>query len=75
MATDRTPQCVKDVLDKPGIYEFRGRGYKWYFEVDGKKLVHQLNPRTMARDGVLSKSGWNPEAAYGTVHLYEGREK
>ena len=58
MPTDNTPQCVKEVLDKPGIYEFSEDAFYWFFEVaDGE--VYQLQPDTMARDRVLSPGGWH----------------
>ena len=65
--TDRTPKCVKDVLDKPGRYRFDGQGLIWFFEVDTEGNVYQLKPDAKTRDGFLSKDGWNPSADYGRV--------
>jgi hypothetical protein len=64
---DKTPDCVKAVLDKPGKYRFDGKAYYWFFEVTENREVHQLNSRTMERDGYLSPDGWNPSARKGKV--------
>jgi len=62
------PQCVLDVLDKPGRYKFlQGDEWYWFFEVDATGRIFQLNPHNMKRDGILSKNGWNECAASGRV--------
>lgn len=65
---DYTPTCVRAVLDKPGRYVFASElGSCFAFEVDEQGRVHQLDPRTMKRDGVLSPEGWFAEAEAGVV--------
>lgn len=63
----KPPQSVLQVLDKPGIYRFDEHAFYWYFEVDTDGIVHQLNPRTMERDGVLRANRWTVSARYGKV--------
>lgn len=57
MNVDRTPDCVKAALGCPGIYKWENSGISMLMEVDDQGRVHQLNPRTMERNGILSKSG------------------
>lgn len=64
---DTTPQCVRDVLNKPGKYRFDQKAWYWFFEVDKNRRIYQLNPRTMKRDGLLSPDGWNECAKDGSV--------
>ena len=64
---DTTPQCVRDVLDKPGRYRFDQKSWHWFFEVDDKRRVYQLDPRTKRRDGILSPDGWADHAQFGVV--------
>jgi hypothetical protein len=67
MPVDRTPECVRAVLDKPGKYEFRNNGLLFFIEVDEKGHVYQLKPRSLVRDGILSRSGWADSASTGKV--------
>lgn len=54
----RHPQ-IEAILKDPGIYRV-AQGLLYYFiEVDETETVHQLNPHTMERDGVLDRDGWN----------------
>jgi len=64
---DNTPPAVKAVLDKPGKYVFLGPVTSWLFEVDKEGNVHQLNLKTMERDGILSPHRWNPLSSMGIV--------
>jgi len=68
---DKTPNCVKQVLDEPGIYLFTNNKYSWFFEITKDKKIYQLNPQTMKRDGILSATGWNEIAHFGTVTAVE----
>ena len=61
------PKSVHAILGKPGIYRFDENVFYWFFEVDINQQVHQLNPRTWRRDGLLREDGWTEDAKAGTV--------
>jgi hypothetical protein len=57
---DTTPLCVRDRLDKPGVYRLllEKRNAVILLEIDDQRRVHQLNPKTLERDGILSPQRW-----------------
>ena len=69
----KAPPAVSAVLDKPGMYAFYNPTLVFLFEVDERGRVHQLTPRTLQRDGILNKTGWNATAQRGTVKPIGGK--
>lgn len=69
----KAPKIVEDVLDKPGRYTFVGTIWAWQFEVDDQGQVHQINPMTNERDGVLEPDGWteHSHSSHNIVVLLE----
>lgn len=69
----KTPAQVEAIRNKPGVYRFDQATWYWFFEVAEDGKIHQLNPETMQRDGVLSDDRWNFSGRFGTVTLVEAK--
>lgn len=62
---DRTPDCIRAILDKPGKYCWMGQN-EFGIEIDENQTVHQLTPEGV-RDGILSPEGWKVPRDFGHV--------
>lgn len=62
---DRTPDCIRAILDKPGKYCWMGKN-EFGIEIDENQTVHQLTLEG-ERDGILSPEGWKVPRDFGHV--------
>lgn len=60
------PNCIKVMLDKPGLYIWEHNKRQVFMEIDARGKVYQLCPKTLKRDGILSSNGWLVEPTDGT---------
>lgn len=59
-------QSLDLMKQKPGIYVLINGICVVFIEVDGD-TIHQLQPDTFERDGVLSPDGWNHSTLWRAV--------
>lgn len=51
-----------------GFYLFASPHHLFVVEVDSDGVAHQLNPKTLQRDGVLSPEGWEANSPLVAIH-------